>query len=892
MSLTDLQSLAAIKQVLTGDNKNHTGSIFNSLGKGSDTDKTGNSIKAVSDLLKNLLDPGSAQVIQDQIRAKSNVAKNLQGISAGIGSELKTKYVPSYNVRTPVVTLAINGYTIYPYTYILDTTTTISTQTRLNFQSLNLKLPMGGVEKSVQGSVSIFTKNPEEILNYTESWATQADADKSMNGLPILSLTFGWAFSDTTQQSNPIQQVNTTSAMSPTLRFAITNIKMDDPGAAGTTFTFTLADIGTTILENSSDNLIIAANYPQQQIRTILEGIFRLRLFTLDDILYLGKNNITLPNTAAVTVAETVASDAGAGAKVQVNQAIKTALDTTLSSLSDAASVLSRPENVTFFSNVQNGDLSINNRNFLDVVNNLASQCRCKWYPHLNTAEAISQDNTINDNAINTLSNLSLDLKMVKSLAPNATLDQATLTSITSHLGSDLSNGGNKTSGGSVDIGTSNSKAVSASVSASLKTAADAEKTIIAALKENMARLASSCRLVWVQNVPANWKTSRSDYYTNTVNKNDATYTKPADYTEGAYFLLPDILTDYDIFSADAVVQYGPGASNMPYFYGSGQNVFQTSISGNQPEMFGEVLALNTDHSNMIAVLAQSVNQNIAYGVEGQHLTGLQLAQGFTSNPATKPTPLVADSKLLNEGDRAAFNKAADAASNGRIKGSIYNSPTVSKWKNSLGIQTGPLLIADDTSMSGKNRSVPTSSDEGGGAETAALKIRSRVANFLRFPTATKITVLGDPNLLRLGPGCFELFSYYPVEQPDGTIIQKLNALTSGVYFVTSIEHNITMGDFTTTLNGSKIIDPLNVPSSLTNKIRNKIAAEINSDAAKAEAASKTASTDTTLASAAQNLSKTLSDQFDDVNLNDPNFTKGFLSVELQNTLTTYKTLK
>jgi len=158
----------------------------------------------------------------------------------------------------------------------------------------------------------------------------------------------------------------------------------------------------------------------------------------------------------------------------------------------------------------------------------------------------------------------------------------------------------------------------------------------------------------------------------------------------------------------------------------------------------------------------------------------------------------------------------------------------------------------------------------------------------LRYPTAAVITILGDPNLLHLGPGCFELFSYYPVEHEDKSVTQELNALTSGIYFVKSIEHSIQGGDFITSISGIKIENPANVPSSITNKLYTAVINEGEASKALKSSSSNTGTSDVTVS---KQLSDAIMKQFYVVDLNTSEFAGGLLAKELQSVLTTYKTI-
>ena len=171
MSLSKEQSILIIKNVLAGDNsKNNptagSNSILNSVNPGwttgiKDYARRQNSINAVTELLKGFLDTTSMEILKAEGKKAATMAESLDNAS-GFGKNISSKYLPSYNIRTPIVEITINGYPIYPNKRILGTTQVV--ESRLNFQSFNLKLPMGGPEKSVVGELVLFTKNPERIM--------------------------------------------------------------------------------------------------------------------------------------------------------------------------------------------------------------------------------------------------------------------------------------------------------------------------------------------------------------------------------------------------------------------------------------------------------------------------------------------------------------------------------------------------------------------------------------------------------------------------------------------------------------------------------------------------------------------------------------------------------
>ena len=272
-----LESLAPIKAYLKTDSEANSNSAFNNRAS---------TIDSVNALLKQLLNKQSVETIT---QLYNNGADSI-GI-AGIGTSGKGNNVffPSFNIRTPRVTIALNGTEIYPSKPNLDTNTEDpEVKQKVNFQNLSLKFPLGGVETSIVGSLQLFTKDPKEILIPLDMFAKNAAQNAKVTnsktlasgGLPIVTLSFGWAFSDSKAPSG------VSEAMSPSLEFVVTNMTMSDPGSSGTTFNLSLQETGSLLLEHSSDDIIILSNYPQEQLRTLLEGLLHARLFTLDDLLY------------------------------------------------------------------------------------------------------------------------------------------------------------------------------------------------------------------------------------------------------------------------------------------------------------------------------------------------------------------------------------------------------------------------------------------------------------------------------------------------------------------------------------------------------------------------------------------------------------------------------
>jgi hypothetical protein len=917
------------------------------------TEKRSNTLEAVTKLLRDLLDPTAAKLL------KAAVSGNSESIGVGgVGKSGKGNnyYLPDFNLRTPVMEISLNGQEIYPRKKDLDTGKMV--EARLNFEDFKISFPMGGVEKSITGTLQLFAKDPKEILLPLDTWNKQngvnVESFSDGGGLPIVTIRFGWAFSDSTVT----QKIS--KALSPKLTFIATNIQMTDPGTAGTTFTLTLQEIGNMILEHSTDDVLIMSDYPQQQLRLILEGLLHVRLFTLDDLLYLGEKNnlgvLTFPSAPSIiqpltrpevtstnapltkpvipttsvfgmntpgygigpqvvgtyqpkpdqSIADKIHSYLKAGGTLdQENKAFAevggkvtnavynffkrngtldvflhinpeapaawedvsglhnpatTNQPTQPNGPSSAPSITDAPEipagnAKTFFTTKQSAAIGINARTFFTVAKELASQCRCKWYPHDN--KDADKDAKETSDATSKLTALANDLKLVRDTKGNSLSKELTKSVRDSlNLPESMHNMSKLT----------------------------AESELTAELKRNMARLSTRSKLIWVPHVPATWNTTGSSYYAAGLDNGEG----PIPYETGAFFLLPDVLDDYDIFLADLPVQYGPGASALPYFYGSGQNILQTSLNTSPSKLFGEVQTLSVNHNNLIVQLALAAKENLAYAVNGKRIGQLETALGFQAKEGIN-----ANNTLIRE-DSSEDYKKAEAIGNKKVENAKHVRDLLrgklksSRFKGSTGLgSSGTLTIFDLSEVGGKElegseRSLPNASDpittKTGQAQSTTYNVKSRVAAFLRFPTEAKITILGDPNLIRLGPGCFELISYYPVQHYNGTITHEINGLTSGIYFVNKIEHSVSGGSFMTTLNGQKLIQPEAMPSSFTNKIISKLAKEkvVSSDK-KSKGVNPS------------NQINTLPDQLAVIDLTAPDFTTGFLATTLNGIFNTYK---
>ena len=73
---------------------------------------------AVSELLKSLLNPNSVKAITEGTKNHGSDSLGISGVGAS-GQGNNTVF-PSFNLRTPIVTIALNGTEIYPLKPNLD----------------------------------------------------------------------------------------------------------------------------------------------------------------------------------------------------------------------------------------------------------------------------------------------------------------------------------------------------------------------------------------------------------------------------------------------------------------------------------------------------------------------------------------------------------------------------------------------------------------------------------------------------------------------------------------------------------------------------------------------------------------------------------------------------
>jgi hypothetical protein len=685
----------------------------------------------------------------------STVATLTAQASSNTANKNANPALPTYNIRTPVVEMSINHFQIVPTDSIMATESS-NGQDRVHFQNLSVSFPLGGVDCTVRGNVKLWARDPSSII--TALTETQYNKDTN-DGLPLLTIRWGWNFATATGV-NGIKQ-----AMTPNINFIITNIQMTNPDIGGTEFEFQIQDIGNTVLNYTCPNFALSSDYPQQQIRTLIEGCCGFRLFTLDDLLNL-KN---------------IATDG-----------------TTLGNTSDS---------LTFFVNEQVGPFRTHGDNYLVIANRLATQCKCKWYatPNNKVVEAATKSSE----SYSSLLQAQADLQALKSQTAQTSTQAATLdTQITS---------------------------------------------LVSKIDDYFSNLSFGCKLYWIDSVPSDWVTTSGTTYISYDNKET-----------GAFFLLPD-LSDTTADSLGYMdLNYGPGASSFPYLHGSAQNVFNASIgAANIPsQTFGDVMGINVQYSPLMTMLASSISANATHWTDSDYMA--------TSQNSNVPLTIISNPNLSKaQKDTIAAKGKSVSAQGTSEKDSIHIAiKQLTSRQTTLrmeGFLNGSHTIGDAETTPGASKQYynTTTNDV-----YASMKLRSRVNQFLKWPIRATIKVLGDPSLIRLNQGGFELISYFP--SSDGKS-QMLNTLLSGIYTALQVTHTVSGSDYSTTLSGLKQFDKTNIGSLVT-----QVITQTNTGTA-------TSATQSANINATTQASNTVSTQALQVDLSDSSFTTGFLATSLQN---------
>lgn len=716
-----------------------------------------NSVDAVNAFLRKLLNKDSLSNIDD-IMSNSR------------SQQAKREAMPTYNVRTPVVHIWINGVKVFPFN---DNPDSESKYSGIYFDGFDLNYPIGGIETTVTGTLKLFSRDPGLVIDAVEGrqYYKSFNANNTAN-LPLVTLQWGWRFGQRDGEHD------TKQVLSPAINFIVTEIIMENPDANGTNFTFRLQDIGNCVLGMSRKAVAVDSAFPQDQIKYIIEGLLNFRLFTLDDLLNLaGRSGYDI------------------NAKDKENDPVN-------------------KEANTFFVNEKLGILKTNSHNYLTICERLAYQCKCRWssvkYEKLKESiNAASSSRAKYDE-------LRLQLEQVKNEKVETGKEEE-------------------------------HKAKLLKIETELNEA-----------KEN---LAYSCKLYWVENIPPQYQTLTSNKYIKDEN------TKKEN---GAFFLLPDLeQTDGDF---NPPLCFGPGATAFPYLHGSAQNVFNSSIREDQSgsQTFGDVISITTKYDSMIPLLEASTHENAMsltdtdyMNIEKRKMSVAQVMhekKNLQSDIETKDKPF--DTELTDKVN-AEISENLNLYKTGvrvhtRTNFRFYNptSPT--------GVIIGDAKPGENLSSLSSVSLKPQDKQYYNTSDTeifAEMNLRNRTNFFLKYPVSINMSVFGDPTLLRMGVGGFELLSYYPSESGK---TQKLNVFLSGVYFPQTIVHRMSMGSYTCEISGIKV--------TTTNKY--SLTSEIISKTVEEEIYAKDKEDKT--------MSTKLQTQAITPQLDSEEFLKGFLSKSLQ----------
>ena len=330
------------------------------------SDVLNKNIQLINDLLTSLMGEKEAQAIAQ--------AANTQSLKQTIPIPTNTTAaIPTYNVRTPYVEIWLNGAKAIPTIDMSKEKATNALKQlkagadpggiilsalgiEVLFSDLELTMPFGGVNSTITGTLKLFSRTPIDLLTFlTNGLAEDTPTEIGSVGLPICELKLGWKFAD---------GLGSNEIISPFLSFLVTNIQMTDPGKTiGSEFTLSLQDAGSASLGNTSANTGIFADYPQQQLRVIIEKLLGMRLFTLDDLLQVANGGVETTET---------------GPK---------------SDIAWTSPATNAPTQETFFVNPISTAIRINCNTLQNVITELLNYISCRWYPVSNaTLETAKTD--------------------------------------------------------------------------------------------------------------------------------------------------------------------------------------------------------------------------------------------------------------------------------------------------------------------------------------------------------------------------------------------------------------------------------------------------------------------------------------------------------------------
>jgi hypothetical protein len=732
--------------------------------------KRTNNVNALNALLDNLMTSS-----EEREKVKNLLSTRNENSNYGDKDSLFPA-LPSYNTRSPYMEIWINGILIIPNTNIDDsaflgnsaTVSTTSTGAQItasannirpgteeftnfdiigqtghsgldvNFDALKLDMPMGGVSSTISGTLTLYSRTPIEFLTFLSTNDSEDTA-----GLSQCRIRFGWNVARTDGKAEKL--------LTPYMTFLIMNVGMSDPGKTmGSEFTLTLQDAGSAVLQNSSADVGLQENWPQVQLRLILEKFLGLRLFTLDDLLLLGENeenkrNFNLSSlTSNYTSKDQVLNEISKltnqtrpdGSVILTNAEaldLQTGFLKAFDSQKEAgasdkdAITKALISDKTFFVTNPTPALRVNSNTFENTINSLLNKIVCRWYP---------VDNKNLDKEVTEASKAEEEIRGLK---------------------------------------------------AKFDSDGQLSTEELAKFAEEKEKVASTCILIYIPHFPAGLYTSSNMLFGADIAQE-----------EGAFLLLPKITTDYSLNAVNLPLIYGPGGSSLPYFYGGAQNVFarvSDTLLGS-PKHFsnrvGEILDLTANFSNLIALMKDRYTEEMTYRETGKFLGIHQTVK------ESKEQKRLANVKLKEK-----LQAELKAKTNGKDPSEFlkdWESKNLPKFKAIRGRfkqSIAPRYLVNSVEYSNTAKNSP--------AKTVAGNIlRHRIATFLNYPFSIGMSILGDPYLIRQGIGGFEVINYYP--SLDGTTF-KYNAMLSGLYLPQKISHNISLGEYTTEIQAVRVPD-------------------------------------------------------------------------------------
>lgn len=685
-----------------------------SLGRGVTAKRN---IDSVNKLLDSLL--GSADE-SERVRNMSK-AKSVDNLTTETNNK---PALPSYNVRAPYVEVYINDVMVIPstdpnkfvdsrYDNIVSTSGGGADANFTNadykaanifsdksfakavagldvlFQSVNLSMPFGGVAPTISGTLTLFSRTPIEFL----SFLFDAGSDNPDGaGLPICQLRFGWNLS---RADGKVEKI-----LTPMLSFLIVNTQMADPGkSVGSEFTLTLQDSGSAVLQNSSADIGLLEDYPQEQLRVILEKFLGFRLFTLDDLLFLDE-----PEANQKILGTTVPQKLNYKTKKEVNEyydklvtegtitaeQAKTAKEEFSQSYASAEAAGKKGETDivgevinsrrTFFSTDKTAAVRANSNTFEHVINSLVEKIYCRWYPVTNSE--LSKERQSSATAVDSIRQLQKQLADTQDVKVK-------------------------------------------------------EKLV-----KEVEKVATACILIYVPHFPRSLKTTSNDHFGEFPNE------------DGAFLLLPKVSSNYDLDALSLPLIYGPGGSAMPYLYGAAQNLFSRLSESDEGSTkglsyrVGEVLDANVNYNNLVAVMKNTYTEEMAYAETGKHINN-----GY--NVHLEKTNRQAEEEKLNKIKKDKFLGSADAF---LAAWKTESNPRFTLVRSRLKGTLAPRgLVKNVGFVTTANTSGAFSA-----RKVAELTLKHRLGTFLNYPVSLGMSILGDPYLIRQGVGAFELLNYFP----------------------------------------------------------------------------------------------------------------------------------